>query len=94
VSNGDKPIQLREGTICKIISLGKKTAPVVTQGTFKGYTIVGDCEGICIELDASHKNLKGKLRVIPTMMILSIDILSESSTLHDEEEETTARYMG
>jgi hypothetical protein len=46
-----------------------------TEGVFKGVTTVGTNDALVLELGAKAGPLKGHLRVIPTHMIVSIDIL-------------------
>jgi hypothetical protein len=38
---------------------------------------MGNSDALCIELDKSHKKLAGKLRLIPSHMIMTLDIISE-----------------
>ena len=88
-------IRLTEGSQYEIQSIGSKDKPMVTKGRFCGFTMVGNHgEAICVELDKSHKKLAGKTRVIPTHMLLSIDILKEAKPEKEEEEDSASRsYM-
>ena len=91
----EETIMLTEGSEYVIQSLGSREAPLETCGTFRGYTMVGThSEGICIELDKTHKKMAGKIRVIPTHMLLTIDIRKEAKKEEDEAEDTSDRsYM-
>jgi hypothetical protein len=86
-----EPQQLTVGSTYQINSLGSKDAPIVTSGIFKGYSIVGNVEALCIELDKSHKKMKGKLRMIPSHMILSVDIIKEVEEKEKDDEEAMAK---
>lgn len=66
---------LNVGSKFRIKSLEARDKPLVTSGTFISYTAIGHDEGICIELDSTHEDKVGKIRVIPTHAILSLDII-------------------
>jgi len=68
-------IVLSVGSKYRIKSLEARDKPLVTSGIFLGYTAIGHDEGMCIELDALHEDKVGKVRVIPTHAIVSIDII-------------------
>ena len=91
---GKKPdaIVLTPGSMYEIRSLGAKDEPIVTKGTFRGYTQVGNIDGLCIELDASHKELKGKIRVIPSHMVMALDIIAAAPAKAAVPEENIERY--
>ena len=58
-----------------------------TSGTFEGFVPVGEESSLCITLDENHGALAGKMRLIPTNMIVAIDIIEAA-----EEEEKTENY--
>jgi len=65
-----------EGSKYLIRSIGGKDEMLITQGEFVGYASIGKGDGgICIKLDKSHGDMINKIRIIPLMMILSIDII-------------------
>lgn len=66
---------LTEGSKYKIVSVEQKDKPMITSGTFKGYTSISRDDAILIELDESHKDLKGRIRIIPCAMVMAIDVL-------------------
>ena len=68
-------IVLSVGSRYRIKSLEARDKPLVTSGIFLGYTAIGHDEGMCIELDSMHEDKVGKVRVIPTHAIVSIDII-------------------
>ena len=69
-------MELKPGSKYQITSLGSKDSPLISTGKFIGYGAMGNSDAICIELDKTHKKLAGKTRMIPSHMILSLDILS------------------
>lgn len=87
----DEIRELTIGSIYQINSLGSKEAPITTTGKFIGFSAMGSGEGICIELDKSHKKLAGKIRMIPSHMILTLDIIKETKEKDKPDDETMAR---
>ncbi len=84
-------ILLTKGSKYQIKSLGGKEEPIISNGTFIGYTAVGNIDGICLELDKTHKKLKGKVRIIPSHIILAIDIISIADQDDSADKDTTER---
>ena len=87
----EKRIQLTVGSEYKITSMESRDKPKVTKGIFKGYTMIGEIDSLCMELDSSYKEMKGKTRVIPSHMIISIDIIS---TAKEEKKKSESVYVG
>jgi hypothetical protein len=85
-------IALTPGSKYVISSLGDRDRAIVTKGTFRGYTVVGNVDGVCIELDASHRGLRGKIRVLPSHMVLSIDIIEAARPKPPAPEENVGHY--
>jgi hypothetical protein len=85
-------IQLTEGSTYKITSIGTRDNPTKTSGVFKGYTVVGNMDAICMELDKSHRGLKGKLRIIPTHMVMTIDIVTAKRPKKDDKDAEEAVF--
>ena len=89
-------VRLKEGSLYRITSMCSREKPMVSTGKFLGFTSVGTDEGLCIRLGSEHDELEGKVRVIPTHILLAIDLLEQEI---DEEEnpvddERTALYFG
>ena len=78
-------VALTKGSRYRIESMETRERPKVTKGIFRGYAAVGPDDAIVIELDDSHQELKGKLRLIPVHMVLSVDVLEH---LHEEAPKT------
>ena len=88
----NKEIQtLTIGSKYQITSLGSKDTPIVTNGEFLGFSILGSSEALCLKLDKSHKKLSGKIRMIPSHMIMTLDVITEVKDKKKSDEETTAR---
>ena len=66
---------LTEGAKYRIISVEQREKPMITHGIFKGYTSIGHEDAVCIEMDESHKELAGRMRIIPCAMIIAIDVV-------------------
>jgi hypothetical protein len=85
-------VALTQGSRYIVTSLGNRDRVMVSKGKFRGYTVVGNVDGLCIELDNSHGALKGKVRVIPSHMILSIDIIEAAIPKPQAPEENVGHY--
>lgn len=68
-------VYLTKGSKYRIQSLGSREQVIVTHGIFRGQTALGDGTAIAVEMDESHRDLAGKVRLIPSHMILAIDML-------------------
>lgn len=66
--------------------------PLITRGKLRGYATLGQETGITVELDESHGEDQGKLRIIPLHVILSVDILSTEKKKDEEEEPQDTLY--
>ena len=71
-------MQLTLGSSYQITSLGSKEEPIVSKGKFLGFAVVGAAEAVCLKLDKSYKKLAGKTRMIPSHMILALDVITEA----------------
>src|SRR5512137_1945540 len=69
----DEAIVLTPGSQYRIKSLEARDKPMETIGIFKGYAAVAHDTAIVMELDKSSGEEKGRLRLIPSHMIISID---------------------
>jgi hypothetical protein len=90
VKDKNETFVLIKGSKYRIVSLETREKPLLTHGVFKGYAAIGHDEGICMELDESHKESKGRTRIVPTHMILAIDVIE---TAEKEEEATKPDAM-
>ncbi|OGS63218.1 MAG: hypothetical protein A3K59_04060 [Euryarchaeota archaeon RBG_19FT_COMBO_69_17] len=68
-------IALTKGSRYRIESMETRDRTKVTKGVFRGYAAIGPDDAIVIEMDESHTELKGKLRLIPVHVVLSVDVM-------------------
>lgn len=87
------PITLTLGSKYHLRSLASREAVLETSGTFRGIVSLGSIDAIAMELDATHKDLAGKLRVIPTHMVIAVDIV-EAVKKEEEPSEVTDLHYG
>src|SRR5881396_2517930 len=71
----DEIVSLTKGSRYRIESMETRERTKVTKGVFRGYATIGTDDAIVIELDDSHQELKGKLRLIPLHVVLAVDVL-------------------
>ncbi len=90
----DEAIVLTPGSLYKIKSLESRDKPMETVGVFKGYAALAHDTAIVIELDKNHGEEKGRLRLIPSHMILSVDVLKAEKEKEEKEAESNAVYFG
>lgn len=99
-------LKLTPGSRYKVTSMKTRDEPLVTEGTFKGYTMVGNIDALLMDVAPQAKGgskAKGKagkektkpkeeLRLIPAQMIISIDVLDQVEEKEEEERTPTSRY--
>ncbi len=85
-------VVLTKGSRYRIMSIETREKPMVSHGTFRGYAAVGPDDAICVELDASHPDLAGKIRIIPCHMVLSIDVVEQIEEKKEKPTEPKAMY--
>jgi hypothetical protein len=90
----EETFQLTRGSKYRIESLESREKPLITNGEFKGYTVIGHDDAICMEMDDSHGDLKGKYRLIPTHMVVAIDVITAAKDETDKDKEKTSLYFG
>lgn len=88
----ETPVTLTLGSRYHVRSLASREAIQETRGVFRGFTSVGSIDGLAMEMDETHKELKGKLRVIPSHMVLSIDILEAAKKDEEKADELSMHY--
>jgi hypothetical protein len=81
---------LTRGSKWKVVSSGGHGEPIVSSGIFKGYIAFGHDSAISIELDSSHGEDAGRIRVIPCAVVLSLDLIA----IKREEEEKGGEERG
>ncbi|KYK28772.1 hypothetical protein AYK20_06625 [Thermoplasmatales archaeon SG8-52-1] len=93
--NKEKKMELTEGSIYKITSLGGRDKPLETEGIFRGFISIGvDETGLLMELNKSHGEDKSKIRIIPLHVILLVDVLSAKDDEKKDEYKGMSHYVG
>jgi hypothetical protein len=82
-------IVLTKGSRYRVTSMETRDRPLVTHGTFRGYAAIGPDDGICMELDASHAEMSGRVRIIPCHMIIAIDVVEQAEEKKEKEKPGT-----
>jgi len=90
----DETFALTVGSLYRIRSIESRNESLVTSGIFRGFATIGQETGIAVEMDESHGEDKGKLRIIPLHAILSVDILHANDVESEAEEASDAVYFG
>lgn len=91
----DQKMELTEGSIYKITSVGARDNVLETEGKFKGFISIGvDETGLLIELSKSHGKLAGKIRIVPLHVILLIDVLDAKENQTKDEFKGISHYVG
>ena len=88
-----KKMELTEGSVYKITSLGGRDQLLETVGTFKGFISIGvDETGLLMELHDEQNS--GKIRIIPLHVLLLIDILESKENEKKEDDKGMSHYVG
>jgi len=88
-------IELTLGSKYRILSIGGRDNPLESEGIFEGYISIGaDALGLLLKLDKSHKELSGKIRILPLQAILAIDIIDAKPKDEEEKEKEIPHYVG
>jgi len=93
--NKEKKLELTEGSVYKITSLGGRDVLLETEGVFNGFISIGvDETGLLMELGKSHGALAGKIRIVPLHVILLIDVLDVKENNKKDEDKGISHYVG
>jgi hypothetical protein len=94
-NDNDSGIKLTKGSKYIVKSLMSKEQCLETEGIFKGYTVIGGDEGMCMLLSDKHDKLAGKIRVIPLGMLISIDIIdAKKEKKSKDKQDSSPIYYG
>ncbi len=85
-------VVLTKGSRYRVQSIETRDKPMLSHGIFRGYAAVGPDDAMCIELDESHKDLAGKVRIIPCHMVLAIDVVDQVQDKKAKTEEPKTMY--
>ena len=91
----EKKMELTEGSVYKITSLGGRDMVLETEGVFKGFISIGvDETGLLMELNHSHGDMAGKIRIVPLHVILLVDVLESKENEKKEDDKGVSHYVG
>jgi len=90
----DEAIVLTQGSQYRIKSLESRDKPLETVGIFRGYAAVAHDTALVMELEKKLGEEKGMLRLIPSHMIISIDVLKAEKEKEVKDSETNAVSYG
>lgn len=94
VDKNDK-MELTEGSVYKITSLGSRDHMIETEGIFRGFISIGvDETGLLMELSNSHGDMAGKTRIVPLHVILLIDVVTIKENNKKEDYKGMSHYVG
>ncbi len=65
----------------------------MTRGMFRGCTVVGNVDGVCVEPGAGHTELVGKIPAIPSRMIIALETIDATPPKPQVAEETDEHYQ-
>lgn len=90
----DDAIVLTEGSQYRVKSLEARDKPMETIGIFKGYAAVAHDTAIVMELEKPLGGGNAMLRLIPSHMIISIDVLKAEKEKKTKDQNEEAAYFG
>ena len=91
----ENKMELTEGSVYKITSLGARDSILETTGTFKGFINIGvDETGLLMELNQVHGDMTGKIRIVPLHVVLLIDVLDAKENDKPDDLKDMSHYVG
>ncbi|MHB8585545.1 MAG: hypothetical protein ACYDDF_06890 [Thermoplasmatota archaeon] len=91
--DGREPPHLVIGSTYRIWSLGSREERIETRGIFRGIVSIGTIDAIAMELASTHeKEIAGKIRVIPSHMVLALDVLESVKEPEEDKGEASMHY--
>lgn len=96
-------LKLTPGSRYRITSMMTRDEPLTTEGTFKGYTMVGNFDALLVDIAPAPKGktkakgkakgkVKEELRLIPAQMVIFIDVLDQAEEKQEKDPSPTSRY--
>ncbi|HEX9710339.1 MAG TPA: hypothetical protein VGB42_10295 [Candidatus Thermoplasmatota archaeon] len=89
----DPDLTLTKGSKYRIESLESRERTIVSNGEFLGFTMMGNIDGVAIRLDKTHDEMAGKLRIIPSHMIVSLDVIEAKKEEPEKEKKATEGHF-
>ncbi|HUV62140.1 MAG TPA: hypothetical protein VMW71_08280 [Thermoplasmata archaeon] len=90
----DDAITLTEGSEYRVKSLEARDKPMETVGVFKGYAAIAHDTAMVMEVQSPVGEHKSMLRLIPSHMILSIDVLKAEKEKKEKSQQGDTVYFG
>jgi hypothetical protein len=90
----DDAVVLTEGSQYRIKSLEARDKPMETIGVFKGYAAIAHDTAIVMELENPLGEGKAMVRLIPSHMIISIDVLKAEKEKKAKDQDSDSVYFG
>jgi hypothetical protein len=88
----DTIVALTKGSRYRIESMETRDRTKITKGVFRGYAAIGPDDAVVIEMDESHQEQKGKLRLIPVHVVLSVDVMEHVKEESPKAEKSQTMY--
>jgi hypothetical protein len=89
MANTDPEITLTKGSKYRIESLESRDKTLITNGDFLGFTMMGNIDGIAMRLDKTHDHMAGKVRIIPSHMIVSLEVIEAKKEEPEKEKKSS-----
>ncbi|HKZ59352.1 MAG TPA: hypothetical protein VJ547_05835 [Candidatus Thermoplasmatota archaeon] len=89
LANHDPELTLTKGSKYRVESLESREKTIVSHGEFLGFTMMGNIDGIALRLDKSHADMAGKVRIIPSHMVVSLDVIEAKKEEPEKEKKTS-----
>ncbi|MBU1158096.1 MAG: hypothetical protein KKE24_02010 [Candidatus Thermoplasmatota archaeon] len=91
----DEAIVLTPGSLYRIKSLESREKPLETTGVFKGYAALAHDTALVMEVEKISGESKEKfMRLIPSHMVISIDVLKAEKEEEVKDKDSNAVYFG
>ncbi len=89
----DPDLTLTKGSKYRIESLESRERTIISNGEFLGFTMMGNIDGVAIRLDKTHDKMAGKLRIIPSHMIVSLDVMEAKKEVKEKEKKAAEGHF-
>jgi len=91
----DDALVLTPGSLYRIRSLESRDKPLETVGVFRGYAAIAHDTAVVIEVEkATGGGSERLIRLIPSHMIISIDVLKAEKEEEVKDKDSNAVYFG
>lgn len=77
---------MTRGSTYRVTSMESRESTLTTEGTFQGVTSMGSVDALVLEVD-------GDTRLVPTHMVVTVDVLEAASGEAFADDEDDVHYM-